>query len=145
MSLRWACWGPSHWKWYRRWLLSRLGCPRLAMAVGLRGQRADDEERCPLYGEHVAHVTHHLIAVCGSTADIRGEYEEGGGSLGTDGPDLLWAFESRCAPEALRRKVRLVGRIMGRAGLAWSVAAAEELQAEDPKRKGGDERGETGE
>ena len=50
MSLRWACWGPSHWKWYRRWLLSRMGCPRLAMAVGLRGQRADDEERCPLCG-----------------------------------------------------------------------------------------------
>ena len=145
MSLRWACWGPSHWKWYRRWLLSRMGCPRLAMAVGLRGQRAGDEERCPLCGEQVAHLTLHIIAVCESTADIRGEYEEGGGSLGTDGPDLLWAFESRCAPEALRRKVRLVGRIMGRAGLARSVAAAEELQTEDPKRKGGDEQGETGE
>ena len=117
----------------------------MAMTVGLRGRRAGDEERCPLCEKHGVHLTHHLFAVCDGTADIRNEYGEDGGSFGADDSDLLWAFESRCSPEALRRKVRLVGRVMGRAGLAWSVTTREGAEAEDPKRKGGDEQGETGE
>ena len=112
----------------------------MAMTVGLRGRRAGDEERCPLCKKPGVDLTHHLIAVCDGTADIRNEYGEGGGSIGADGSDLLWAFESRCSPEALRRKVRLVGRVMGRAGLAWSLAITEGPEEEDPKRRRGDEQ-----
>ena len=84
--------------------------------------------------------SHKFVGICDGTADIRDECGEGGGSFGTDDSDLLWAFESRRSPEALRRKVRLVGRVMGRAGLAWSLAITEGPEEEDPKRRIGDEQ-----
>ena len=119
MSLRWACWGPAHWKWYRRWLLARMGCPGLAAAVGTRGPRAIDDGECSYCGRGAAAGMSHWVLDCEGTRDIREEYEANGGVCGSDKKEdgLLWAFESRCPPEVLQKKVRLVGRIMGRLGL----------------------------
>ena len=122
MHVRWASWGPAHWAWYRRWLLARMGCTQLGIALGTRGLRQrGDEDECVLCNKPRSHGLAHWLTSCSGTLDIRQEAE----GLFTHQPEapqdtaeqLRWYFDARCPVDLLKAKARLVGRALGRVAL----------------------------
>ena len=107
-SLRWAEWGPTHWKYYRAWVLVRLtgGIP---LTVWDAGEVMAFLPRCPLCGHASAGVIH-LALECRGVEDVRAE------ARATAGAQELteeWLLQGGAA-DAVRIKVRLLGRAVGR-------------------------------
>ena len=80
---------------------------------------------------------HHWIALCEGVEDIREEFVTSGGEMGPRDGGLLWALHSSCPPEVLKKRVRLVGRIMGRVGLALGQKPVRSTGAPDQTRARG--------
>ena len=114
-----------------------MGCADLAISLGTRGCKPSTEEECPMCGQRGVLGPHHWIAICEGAEGIREEFVESGGELGPRDGDLLWALHSSCPPEVLKKRVRLVGRIMGRVGLARGKKPVRDMGAPDQTRARG--------